>query len=88
MAVNLAPVPRETAVVSSNALTQPWFNWLNTLRAVVLVLQGAVRVGTGAPGGVVVGSVGDLWLRTDGGAGSTLYVKESGTDTTAGWVAK
>ena len=34
------------------------------------------------------GGVGDLFLRTDGGAGTTLYVKESGNATTAGWVAK
>jgi hypothetical protein len=41
--------------------------------------------GAGVP--AVAASVGSLWLRTDGGAGSTLYVKESGTGTT-GWVAK
>jgi hypothetical protein len=29
-----------------------------------------------------------MFTRTDGGAGSTLYVKESGADTSAGWVAK
>ncbi|HEY3804348.1 MAG TPA: hypothetical protein VGL61_17145 [Kofleriaceae bacterium] len=44
--------------------------------------------GTGNPNGSIVGSVGDMFTRTDGGAGSTLYVKESGADTSAGWVAK
>jgi len=44
--------------------------------------------GTGDPNGVVTGSPGDLWSRTDGGAGTTLYVKESGVATTAGWVGK
>jgi hypothetical protein len=34
------------------------------------------------------GRGGDLWLRLDGGAGTTLYVKESGAATTAGWVGK
>ena len=53
------------------------------------VLGGAkVLRGAGAPAGSVVGSVGDLYVRTDGGANTTLYVKESGTATTAGWVAK
>jgi hypothetical protein len=31
--------------------------------------------------------VGTIFLRTDGGTGTTLYVKESGTGT-SGWVAK
>ena len=47
-----------------------------------------VRVGTGAPGGVVAGYIGDLYLRSDGGASTTLYVKESGAGTSAGWVGK
>ena len=43
--------------------------------------------GAGSPEGVVTGIVGDIYTRTDGGAGTTLYVKESGTGNT-GWVAK
>jgi len=43
--------------------------------------------GTGTPEGVVTALVGSLYLRTDGGASTTLYVKESGTGNT-GWVAK
>ena len=34
------------------------------------------------------GNVGDLFLRTDGGAGSTLWVKESGNGANTGWAAK
>lgn len=45
------------------------------------------RSGAGTPAGVVSAPVGSVWLRTDGGAVTTLYVKESGTGT-AGWVAK
>lgn len=44
-----------------------------------------IRIGTGAP--AVAAPVGSLFLRTDGGANTTLYVKESGTGT-SGWVAK
>jgi hypothetical protein len=42
---------------------------------------------TGTPEGVVTAPVGALATRADGGAGTTLYVKESGTGDT-GWVAK
>lgn len=43
-------------------------------------------VGTGSPESVVTAPVGAMFLRTDGGAGTTLYVKESGTGNT-GWAA-
>jgi hypothetical protein len=42
--------------------------------------------GTASPEGAVTGTVGTLYLRTDGATGSTLYVKESGSGNT-GWVA-
>lgn len=44
-------------------------------------------VGTGDPENHVEAPVGSLWLRDDGGAGTTLYVKETGSGNT-GWVAK
>ena len=43
--------------------------------------------GAGSPEGAVVGPRGSMWLRSDGGAGTTFYIKESGTGNT-GWVAK
>lgn len=43
--------------------------------------------GAGSPETVVTAPVGSLYTRTDGGAGTTLYVKESGTGNT-GWIAK
>ena len=42
--------------------------------------------GTGTPEGVVTAPVGSMFSRTDGGASTTLYVKESGTGNT-GWKA-
>jgi len=47
-----------------------------------------IRWGFGSPENVVLGNVGWLYLRLDGGAGTCLYVKESGTATTTGWVSK
>lgn len=41
--------------------------------------------GTGAP--AVAAAIGSTYTRTDGGAGSTLYVKETGTGS-SGWTAK
>jgi len=46
-----------------------------------------VQSGTGTPESVVTATVGTLFLRTDGGASTTLYVKESGAGNT-GWIAK
>jgi hypothetical protein len=47
-----------------------------------------VLTGQGSPEGVVVAKVGRLYARSDGGAGTTLYVKESGNNTNTGWTAK
>jgi hypothetical protein len=46
-----------------------------------------VRSGAGSPEGAITAPVGSMWLRTDGGAGTTLYIKETGTGNT-GWAAK
>ena len=43
--------------------------------------------GTGSPESVLTAPVGSMWTRTDGGAGTTLYVKETGAGNT-GWAAK
>jgi len=45
------------------------------------------RFGSGSPESVVTAPVGAVYHRTDGGAGTSFYVKESGTSNT-GWVAK
>jgi hypothetical protein len=47
----------------------------------------AWRAGPGSPEGSLTAPVGSLFSRTDGGAGTSLYVKESGTGNT-GWVGK
>ena len=44
--------------------------------------------GTGSPETVVFANIGSLYSRTDGGASTTLYVKESGNGLATGWVAK
>jgi hypothetical protein len=54
---------------------------LNTANTVIWL------TGNNTPEGAITASVGSLFLRTNGGAGTTLYVKESGAGNT-GWVAK
>jgi len=44
--------------------------------------------GAGDPNGTVTGKPGDLYTNTLGGAGTTLYVKESGVGTNTGWTGK
>lgn len=44
-------------------------------------------IGSGTPEQVVTSQVGSTFRRTNGSAGTTLYIKESGTGST-GWVAK
>ena len=46
-----------------------------------------IRAGAGSPEGVVTARIGSIYQRTDGGAGTSFYVKESGTGNT-GWAAK
>lgn len=53
------------------------------------VFANGVRIftGRGTPESTVAAPVGSLFLRADGGTGTSLYVKESG-DGVTGWVAK
>lgn len=50
-------------------------------------IAGPFYRGSGSPEGVITAPVGAIYQRTDGGASTTFYVKESGTGNT-GWVAK
>lgn len=70
------PHPTYLTQAEGDALYQP-------LAAVLSMLH----AGTGTPEGALAAPVGHLYLRTDGGASTTLYVKESGAGNT-GWVAK
>lgn len=46
-----------------------------------------IYFGAGSPEGVVTAKVGSTYHRSDGGAGTSFYVKQSGTGNT-GWAAK
>lgn len=44
--------------------------------------------GSGSPEGVVTADIGSLYLRSDGGAGTSMYAKEANNGANTGWVAK
>ena len=59
------------------------------LHVLIRQLQAQVATrGTGSPNGVVVGSPGDTYVDTNGGAGTTFWVKETGVNTDTGWDSK
>lgn len=75
----------KTALTPTNS--RSW--WLHTNGTVQVPLANPYQWhfhGTGTPEGSVSAPVGALYSRLDGGAGTTLYVKESGTGNT-GWRA-
>lgn len=44
--------------------------------------------GTGSPEGVVHANRGAIYIRTDGGSSTCLYVKEASDGLSTGWAAK
>lgn len=70
-------------------LTDGNLNFATAGRGVIFSGNSSViwRCGSGSPEGVVTAPVGSLFTQTDGGANTTLYVKESGAGNT-GWIAK
>lgn len=47
-----------------------------------------IYVGSGSPNGQITDKPPAIYLNSAGGAGTTLYVKESGANTNTGWVGK
>ena len=74
--------------------TQEGVNILNDmLRKLYQVIAGEgekVRVyyGYGSPENAIVANIGSIYMRKDGGAGTSVYIKEADNDLSSGWVAK
>lgn len=69
------------------AVTQAvYYMWDRLNRDSFAIGDRTIYTGTGSPESVIAASVGDIYLRDDGGANTTLYVKESGAGDT-GWAA-
>jgi len=71
---------RPPVAIPENA--RDWFRWMRE------TYDMGVLSGNGTPEGNVKAEIGTLYRRRDGGANTTLYVKESGNGTANGWVAK
>lgn len=76
------------------AVDEPWHRVYigNSIRLGYGPSSGAdvqwLKWGTGSPEGVVTATPGSLYLRKDGGATTSLYVKTSGGTGATGWTAK
>lgn len=82
-------VPRRSRMVDANGFVlRDWDVWFQSLAATVNALAALLQSGPHTPNTKVIGSPGDLYTSTLGGANVTLWVKESGTQTNTGWVAK
>jgi hypothetical protein len=85
-----AKVVPGTLVVVSEGTSNKDSHWQLTTNAPItlgttaLVFFPTHMQGTGAPDGVVTAPIGAKYHRIDGGAGTTMYAKESGTGNT-GW---
>lgn len=83
----ITDVPTQQAIRAISTALDGLEGRVDTVSASAASVAGTVLTGSGSPEGVVAASVGVLYLRSDGGASTTLYVKESGAGNT-GWVAK
>ena len=61
---------------------------LREMNEPLTVLSGRFFVGTGSPEAVIAADQGAIFLRTDGGASTTLYVKTADAGRKTGWTAK
>lgn len=81
-ALTAAAIVDDTAVLFPVEDSTPYKFSLDELKKAVGVLDGS-----GSPEGVVTAAVGTIYRRSDGGANTSIYVKESGSGNT-GWVGK
>lgn len=87
-------ISANTAILVTNSTVR--IPAVNGMIAGTVVLTNAVwdsannvfdSMSTGSPETVLTAGIGSIYRRRDGGAGTVLYVKESGTGNT-GWIAK
>lgn len=79
-------VPREVGTQDLGAGVRVWNNVFGNRFGPTSARM--IQWGSGNPNGVVAASYGSVFFNTGGGAGETMWVKETGGATNTGWVAK
>lgn len=82
--------PIALTATASTALTLPISGTVASFIGSKMAIAGTAAIitaGSGSPEGVVAAPVGSVYLRTNGGAGTSIYVKETGAAET-GWAGK
>ena len=89
MAVQQKVIPPKQNIPFVDPSLRPAITSVQLLTQIVNLLD-LILVGTGNPNGQAgaEASPGAIYLNQNGGAGTTLYVKESGVGTNTGWVGK
>ena len=82
-----APPYRDPIADKDGRVSRAWQEWFSELQRAIVATPG-IQTFNGDPNGDVAGVPGDLVANTAGGANTTLFVKESGSGTTAGWTPK
>lgn len=81
---NADPLPAPRELAQAGPLYKKIAEWMTAIRD---LLRNRALEGNGSPEGVITARVGTVYHRRDGGAGTSFYVKESGTGNT-GWAGK
>lgn len=83
-------MPRKSEMTGPhNRVSHDWDKWLQVVQNALDALGAVTVQGDFAdPNTNVVASPGAIYTTAAGGAGVTLWVKESGVNTDAGWVSK
>jgi hypothetical protein len=78
--------PRRAPETPEDAET--WYRdvtrWMGLITA---KLEGSVIEGDGSPEGAVPARIGTVFVRRDGGAGTSCYIKEADDGAATGWAA-
>ena len=84
------PLQSQISAIAGSFVSRAWSLWFQFVAFTFCNGDPAgafLQWGTGTPEAVITAPVGSLYLRTNGGASTTLYIKESGTGNT-GWIGK